>query len=223
MSSILALPSGCLYQNSSTIDKGTCDTNACYSDETSSCDGQTQNCCGPTSLSQILVDCDTYSLPIYLVERCGCTLCRQNTLTIYGFAGTREGDPLYYGDIYWNGTRITNTSNDGTFSLTVDTTIARASILFVDSFNKTLMDSTYVFEMPDDNEDSQYIRVILLPKERTVSLNASEDSTLVLNSTEIDIPAGAFYTSDGQLYTASIMLKTQCSFIQTNFKTIMLI
>ena len=156
------------------------------------------------------VDCGSYTLPIYLITECGCTVCQTPQLTIYGFAGSRDGDPLVYGDIYWNGSLITNTSDDGSFSFTVNQGVSRASMLFVDSYNMTFMDSTYVFEMPQSDIDSQYVRAVLLRRAQTFYINASEENNIEFNDTVLEIPPESFYTADGQIYTVSTESSKKC-------------
>ena len=206
-SNIVSLPDGCMYEGSTIIDKGACETNPCYGGETDGCNSRTSHCCGPTSLSRVNVNCSTYTLPVFLVTSCGCNICQQPEFTIYGFAGSRDGIPLQYGDIFWNGTWVSNTSFDGTFSFTVELAVSRVSVLFVDSFNNTFMDSTYVFEIQNNNQDSEYIQVYMLYRGRTSQLNATEESLLEINSTVLEIPSNSFYTSDGQLYRVNIFNK----------------
>ena len=85
----------------------------------------------------------------------------------------------------------------------MDRESARASVLFVDSYNRTFMDSTYVFEVPSEGIDSQYIRVVLLARGQSFSVNSSVEGRVVFNSTAINIPPDSFYTADGQLYTVN--------------------
>ena len=66
------------------------------------------------------------------------------------------------------------------------------------------MDNTYVFEAPINNEDSQYIRVVLLSRGQVFDLNAEQESTLDLSTSAIEIPPGSFYTENGELYTVCI-------------------
>ena len=132
---------------------------------------------------------------------CGCTTCQQSTVTVYGFAGARDATPLRSGDIYFVGNWVGTTTVNGTFSFTVERGVTRASVLFRDSVNREFMDNSYVFEMPDDDHDSQYIRVVLLRRGSATQLNASEESTLQVNDSIIEIPADSFYTTGGQLYT----------------------
>ena len=199
----LELPSGCVYQGSTSIDRGKCETNACYGGTSGQCTTSRTHCCGPASVSRVNIDCDTFSLPVTLVTSCGCARCQQSNVTVYGFAGARDATPLRSGDIYFAGNWTGYTTENGTFSFTVERGVTRASVLFRDSVNREFMDNSYVFEMPDDDHDSQYIRVVLLRRGSTTPLNASEESTLQVNGSVIDIPAESFYTSDGQLYTVS--------------------
>ena len=134
-------------------------------------------------------------------------MCQQRGLTIYGFAGSLDGIPLRYGDIYWNGSLVTNTSFDGTFSFTVDHGLSRASVLFVDSVNRTFMDTTYVFIPPsNDDVDSHYIRVNLVLRGRVFEIDGETENTLDLENSAIEIPPGSFYTESGELYTVNIRI-----------------
>ena len=135
-------------------------------------------------------------------------MCQQRGLTIYGFAGSRDGIPLQYGDIYWNGSLVTNTSFDGSFSFTVDYGFSRASVLFVDNVNRTFMDTTYVFNPPsnDDDADSHYIRVNLVLRGRVFEINGETENTLELENSAIEIPPGSFYTESGEPYTVNIRI-----------------
>ena len=202
-SHVISLPNDCHLNNITTIDKGRCESNGCYGGANEGCYDSTSYCCGPTQLSTINVECETYTLPVHLITECGCTICRTPQLTIYGFAGSREGDPLQYGDIFWNGSLVTNTSDDGSFSFTVDKGITRASMLFIDAFNKTFLDSTYVFETPESDTDSYYVRVVLFRRGQPSFFNSTVENTLELNGTLLEIPAGSFYTIDGQLFEVS--------------------
>ena len=201
----MELPAGCTYQNATSIDRGKCKSNACYGGTSGQCTTSRTHCCGPAGVSRVTIDCDTFLLPVYLVTSCGCTTCQQSNVTIYGFAGARDSTPLQYGDIYFGGVLVANTTENGRFSFSVERGTARGSVLFRDVLNREFMDNTYVFEMPDDAHDSQSIRVVLLRRGQVTSLNANEDSELQLNGSVIDIPASSFYTSDGQLYTVSNM------------------
>ena len=200
---IVSLPDNCTYDNSTTIDKGVCDTNPCHGgEESSGCTRAATNCCGPTALAQVDVDCGTYQIPMYVVTSCGCTLCQEANFTIYGYAASSNDIALANGEIYWNGSHIANTSEDGTFFFTVELGPSKASILFVDVYNRTFMDSLYVFNMPTDtSESSYYIRVYLLPKGQTFELNATAENDFEMNDATITIPPGSFYTADGQPFT----------------------
>ena len=132
---------------------------------------------------------------------CGCTICQQRNVTVYGFAGARDATPLRSGDIYFAGSWVGATTANGTFSFTVERGVTRAAVLFRDSVQREFMDNSYVFEMPDDDHDSESIRVVLLRRGSTTQLTSSEESTFHVNGSVIDIPAESFYTSDGQLYT----------------------
>ena len=139
---------------------------------------------------------------MYVVTSCGCTLCQEANFTIYGYAASSNDVVLANGEIYWNGSHIANTSEDGTFFFTVELGPSKASILFVDVYNRTFMDSLYVFNMPTDtSESSYYIRVYLLPKGQTFELNATAENDFEMNDATITIPPGSFYTADGQPFT----------------------
>ena len=60
--------------------------------------------------------------------------------------------------------------------------------------------------MPSNNDDSSYIRVILLRRGQTSNLYATEESVLDVNNTFIEIPPNSFYTADGQLYQVSTFM-----------------
>ena len=189
-----------------------CDTNPCHGgEESSGCTRAATNCCGPTALAQVDVDCGTYQIPMYVVTSCGCTLCSQDDLTIYGYAASSNDIALAYGEIYWTGSHIANTSEDGTFSFTVELGPSKASILFVDVYNKTFMDYLHVFEMPSDSaETSRYVRVRLMPRGEPVELSADDDSDLQVNTANISIPAGSFFTADGQPYLVKKCCEVRC-------------
>ena len=202
----MELPENCTYDNATSIDKGVCDTNPCHGGEASTgCSRAATNCCGPTALAQIQIDCGSYTMPMYAVTACGCTDCQQDDVTIYGYAASHNDVALTYGKIYWNGSHVANTSEDGTFSFTVELGPSKASILFVDAYNRTFMDTLYVFDMPTDatDESSYYIRVYLLPRGEKVELNATAENEFEMGSNTINIPAGSFYTADGQPFSVS--------------------
>ena len=98
-------------------------------------------------------------MPLYLVTSCGCTECQQDDLTIYGYAASSDHVPLSYGEIHWNGSHVANTTEDGTFSFTVELGPSKASILFVDAYNRTFMDTLYVFNMPADTTESSSVYI----------------------------------------------------------------
>lgn len=146
---------------------------------------------------------------MYVVTACGCTLCEQANFTIYGYAASVNDVPLMYGDIYWNGSLITNTSSDGTFSFSVELGSTKASILFIDSFNRTFMNTNYVFKLPADTSQSssQYIRVNMLPRAPMQNVDASNEAVVTASNLDLNIPANSFYTADGQPFTVTACLK----------------
>ena len=72
---IVTLPERCSYDNLTTIDKGKCENNPCYGDDSSvegECHSVNTHCCVPTSLSRVMIECEDYDMPIYLVSTCTC-------------------------------------------------------------------------------------------------------------------------------------------------------
>ena len=196
------LPTGCTYLNSTSIDKGQCESNPCYSGSVTECTNIHTHCCGETGIETVYAECeDGAQLPVYIVTSCGCTLCSQEAkITVVGLASSRNGTALRYGTIYFNGENVANTTETGEFSFEADRGVQRATVLFVDTHDKYFMDNSYVFEMPTGNQDSVSIRVYLLPRGNVTTISATQESTLSVGDTEVIIPENAFYTQDGQLY-----------------------
>ena len=189
--------------NASTVDKGQCESNPCYSGETDQCTSTHSHCCGAVGLSVVNAECeDGTTVPVYIVTSCGCTTCTANAnVTVVGIAGGHDGTVLQYGDIYVNGVLLANTSESGQFSFEVDRGLERVSVLFVDNHNRYFTDNSYILQMPSEDQDSVSIRVYLLPRGNVTTFSASEETTLTSGDTNITIPANAFYTQDGQLHT----------------------
>ena len=159
-------------------------------------------CCGELESEVVYAECeDGVQLPVYIVTSCGCTLCNEEeTVTIVGIASSRSGTALRYGSLFYNGEQVATTTETGEFSFEADRGVQRATVLFVDTYDRYFMDNSYVFEMPTGNQDSVSIRVYLLPRGNVTTISATQESTLSVGDTEVIIPENAFYTQDGQLY-----------------------
>ena len=201
---VIDLPDGCTFYDESFIDIGQCEGNACYGGPNEECSAVRTHCCTPLTYETVYMTCDGDELPLEIVTSCGCGECpTSDDVTIIGIASGSDGTPLQNGSVYFNGSFVTNTSDDGQFEFDVPRATRRGSVLFVDDVTRYFMDNSYIFQLSSDTQDTYFIRVHLLPRGNTTTVNATEESFLEVGEAEVEIPPNAFYTQDGQLFTVS--------------------
>ncbi|XP_078283416.1 cartilage intermediate layer protein 1 [Rhinoraja longicauda] len=217
----IRLPSDC-YQNLSQsfyYDVGKCPVTACASTQEpeGQCRDATTYCCGAVKLEDSVISCSMYTLPIRVVNRCGCQRCVHTKAIVRGRAvAADDGEPMRFGQIFMGGKKISMTGYKGTFSIMVPADIDRFVLTFVDRYQK-FVNTTKVLPF-NRKGGSVFHEVKLLRKKPEIMLDCSISNTISLGSkenedpvAELEIPPNSFYRENGEIYRG--LVKASVTFL----------
>ncbi|XDV18327.1 hypothetical protein PO909_024040, partial [Leuciscus waleckii] len=140
-SHLIRLPHDCFQNETNSLyyDVGRCPTSTCTGklDNGIRCKDSVSYCCGISNMEEKEIKCQGYQLPIMVVTQCGCKICVDTKAIIRGRAIAADTDePMRFGHIYMDGTRVSRTGYKGTFSIQVPTNTERLVLTFVDNMQK---------------------------------------------------------------------------------------
>ncbi|XP_051756162.1 cartilage intermediate layer protein 1 [Ctenopharyngodon idella] len=213
-SHLIRLPHDCFQNetNSFYYDVGRCPTSTCTGklDNGIRCKDSVSYCCGVSNMEEKEIVCQGYQLPIMVVTQCGCKTCVDTKAIVRGRAIAADTDePMRFGHIYMDGTRVSRTGYKGTFSIQVPTNTERLVLTFVDNMQK-FVNTTKVLPF-NPKGGAVFHEIKLLRKKPAVTISSRETNKLDLGEVEgqdpiaeIEIPPNAFYKENGEVFVGNV-------------------
>uniref|UniRef100_UPI00358F343A cartilage intermediate layer protein 1 isoform X2 n=1 Tax=Myxine glutinosa TaxID=7769 RepID=UPI00358F343A len=214
VSNLIQLPYDCfqVHSNSAFVDVGWCPSQPCTNNRhfILNCHDGVTSCCGVTKMKEKLIQCKGYTLPTKVITECGCKKCTQAKIIVRGHAVAEDnGEALRFGKILMGDERIGMTGYKGTFNLQVPPKTKRLVLTFVDRLG-IFVTTTKVLPF-NKNGGSIFHEIKMQRKKPPVEIDSSVTNTLTLNDMDkanpmgqIEIPANAFYRTNGKLYNGTV-------------------
>ena len=219
LTKVVSLPEGCTEDSSgsNSVNVGTCSNEACVKRNqrhAGSCGGHdsTRQCCSPASMSDSRVSCKSgIKFNIQKVSKCACADCAVSKIVVRGKVVDPMGNPLWRGEMTVSndvGSRY-YTDRRGNFKILVKSGTKRIVLTVKDNFQGLLEDTTKVFELHEGQVS--FYTIVLQKKPPVIKFPANNKKSVPLggsggrpNFVDLDIPANAFLTADGRVYTGEI-------------------
>ena len=135
------------------------------------------------------------------VTHCSCGNCSKKVTFIEGIVvGGPEEKPVKYGHVIYDGTLVTNTDEDGNFSLTIpEIKTKRVIVTFKDSSNKEFEERSKVFIIKEGRR--VFHKIVLRKMPPPIVFNASEPFEIALGSGSNDSSFGSLKLQNNSLLT----------------------
>ena len=219
LTKVVSLPEGCKEDSSGSnnVNVGTCSNEECVKRNqrhAGSCGEKnpTRQCCSPASMSDSRVTCKSgMKFNIQKVSKCACAACAVSKIVVRGKVVDPEGNPLWRGEMTVGndaGNRY-YTDRRGNFKILVKSGTKRIVLTIKDKLQRLLVDTTKVFELHEGQVS--FYTIVLQKKPPAIKFPGYKKKSIPLggsggrpNFVDLDIPANAFLTADGRVYTGEI-------------------